>query len=207
EDETLAVRRPRRAAVLEVAARELQGLTPADVDDEHVLAPVRREADAVELVEDAGDPPRRARALVLLLVRLVAGARGERDARRVGRPLDVLHALLQLREPPGLAPLGGNEIDVRRRLLVAAVRGEGEPPAVRRPARHHVAPLTRSELAWLGGAVERRHPDRASVLVRLLIERRDGVAHERAVRRDARVARVNELVDVLGLHPGHDAGL
>ena len=50
-------------------------LAAFEIDDEDVLPPVADPADAVELVEDAREAARRALALVLLVVRLVAYAR------------------------------------------------------------------------------------------------------------------------------------
>ena len=67
-----------------------------------------------------------------------------------GRPLRTLDALLQIGELARFAALGGNDVQVRRRLLVlAAVRHEREPPAVGGPARRAVAPLAGGELARL----------------------------------------------------------
>ena len=57
-----------------------------------------------------------------------------------------------------LAALGRDDVELRRRLLVAAVRREREPAAVGRPARRAVALLAGGESARLRGAVERRRP-------------------------------------------------
>src|SRR6185437_17129698 len=85
KEDPRAVARPRRRVVLVVAARQLR-LRPAavDRDDEDLLAAVTGPPDAVQLVKDAAEPPRVALLLVLLLIGVVAHARGERDARRVG---------------------------------------------------------------------------------------------------------------------------
>jgi hypothetical protein len=136
--------------VLEVAARDLLGLAAGEADDEDVLAAVAGEADAVQLVEDAGEAARGALSLVLLLVGVVANACGEGDARRVRRPGDRLDAFPQVGEAAGLATLRRNYVEIRRRFLVAApVRGEGEPLPVRGPAWRAVAPLAGGEPSLL----------------------------------------------------------
>src|SRR4029077_13132313 len=93
EGDALSVGRPRGLAVLEVAARQLPWLSAVDVDDEEMLAPVAREADAVELVEDPFETPGRPLLVVLFIGGRVAHPRGKRDPRRVGRPRDRLDAL------------------------------------------------------------------------------------------------------------------
>src|SRR5581483_6885034 len=160
-----------------------------------------------ELVEDAAEAARFALVLVLFVVCVVADARGERDARRVRAPLDRLDALLQVGELAGLAADGGDRVEGGRRLVVAAARREREPLAVGRPARRAVAALAGGELHRFVGAVERRDPDSAPVLARLLVDPRHDVRDTRAVGRDARIARVHELVDVPRLHAAHRAGL
>src|SRR5436305_13336885 len=79
--------------VLEISARQLPRIAIAvDADDEDVRAAVAGPADAVELVEEPREAARLAFLLVFFLVRLVGDTRGERDARRVGRPRDPLDA-------------------------------------------------------------------------------------------------------------------
>ena len=172
EDDSLAVRRPRRPVVLAVAVRELPLVVAVEADDEDVLAAVAGPADAVELEEDAGEPPRPALAVVLLLVRLVADAAGEGDATRVGRPRDRLDALVPVGQPARLAAVGRQDVELSLRLLLVAVavRDEGEPASVGRPAGRAVVPLAGGELPRFLGAVERRHPDRRAVGARLLVD-------------------------------------
>ena len=193
--------------MLEVAARQLSRLAAVEVDDEEVLPPVAREADAVELVEDARESPRGALLVVFLFVGLVTNARAERDALRVRRPGDLLDALLLVGQLARLSALGRDDVEVHGRLLVAAVGGEREPVPVRRPARRRVPALAGGELPRLRRSVERSDPDRAAILVRLAVDRGDDESNARAVRRDARVAGVDELVDVFRQHPSHGAGL
>ena len=207
EDDLLAVGRPRGLAVLAVAVGDLPGLAALEVDDEDVLAAVGRPADVVELVEEAGQPSRRALLVVLLLVRLVAHAHRVREPRGVGRPDDFLDALLRLGQGPRLAALGRDDVELRRRLLGSAVRREREPAAVRRPARRTVPLVAEGEPARLGGAVERGHPDRPAVLARLAVDRPDLVRDARPVRGDARVGDPCQLVDVFGPHAVHEAGV
>ena len=207
EDDAPAVGRPgRRVVVLAVAVRELPLVAAVEADDEEVLAAVAGPADAVELEEDAGEPPRRAPAVVLLLVRLVAHAAREGDPARVGRPGDRLDALLAVGQPPRLAAVGRQDVELSLRLLLVlavAVRDEGEPAPVGRPARRAVVALAGGELPRLLGAVERRHPDRRAVGVRLLVDPGDDVRDAPAVGRNARVADARQRIDVLGPHSRH----
>ncbi len=207
EDDLLAVRRPRGLAVLAVAVGDLPGLAAVEVDDEDVLAAVGRPADVVELVEEARQPSRRALLVVLFLVRLVAHAHRVREPRGVGRPDDVLDALLRLGQGARLAAFRRDDVELRRRLLGSAVRREREPAAVRRPAGRTVPLVAEGEPARLGGAVERRHPDRPAVLARLAVDRPDLVRDARPVRGDARVGDPGQLVDVVGPHAVHEAGV
>ena len=207
EDDLLPVRRPRRLAVLAVAVGELARLAALETDDEDVLAPVRRPADVVELVQQPGQPPRRALLVVLFLVRLVAHAHRVRESRRVGRPDDLLDALLRFRQRARLAALGRDDVELRRRLLGPAIRREGEPAAVRRPARRAVALVAEGEPARVAGAVERGDPDRSAVLVRLAVDRPDLVGDVPSVRCDPGISDPRQLVDVVRPHAPHGAGL
>src|SRR5437868_9960611 len=148
---------------------------------------VGRPADAVELVEKAREAARLALVLIVFLVCVVARARGEHDARRVGRPRELLDALLAIGELLRLAALCGNDEEVVRRLLVAAVGDEREPASVRRPARRRVASLARREWARLARPVARRHPDCAAVLIPLFLDPPQLVRDACAVRRDTRI--------------------
>ena len=80
----LAVRRPGRLPVLEVAVGELLRLAGAvGRNDEDVPAPVTRPADAVQLELEALEPPWRPFLVVFFLVGFVLDARGEGDLRPV----------------------------------------------------------------------------------------------------------------------------
>ena len=80
ERDALAVGRPRRARVLEVAVGDLLRLGRAvGGDDVEVPPAVARPADRVELVEQPREAARGALLVVLLLVRLVGHARREDD--------------------------------------------------------------------------------------------------------------------------------
>ena len=201
EDDPRAVGRPGRLGVLAVAVGELARVAAVEVDDEDVLAAVGRPADAVELVEEAGQPPRRTLLVVLLLVRLVAHAHRVREPRRVGRPDDLLDAFLRVGQHARLAAFRRDDVQLRRRLLGSAVRGEREPAAVGRPARRAVALLAGGEPARLLGAVEGGDVDRAAVLVLLAVDRPDVVRDPEPVGGDARVGDAGQLVDVIGPHP------
>ena len=83
EDELCAVGRPGRRAVLAVAVRELHRLAAVEVDDEDVRAPVAGPADAVELLQQPREAARLPLALLLFVIRLVAHAGREGEARRV----------------------------------------------------------------------------------------------------------------------------
>ena len=207
EDDPLAVGRPRRIVVLAVAVGELTLVVAVEADDEQVRAAVADPADAVELEEDAGEPPRRAglRSSSSSYASSRYAAR-EGDAARVGRPGDRLDGLLAVGQPPRLAAVGRQDVELSLRLLLVlavAVRDEGEPAPVGRPAGRPVVPLAGGELPRLLGAVERRHPDRGAVGVRLLVDPADDVGDAPAVGRKARVADARERIDVLGLHSGH----
>src|SRR5204863_6298471 len=78
ERERLAVRRPGRVPVLEVAMRELGcGRGAVRRDGEEVAPPVASPPFAVELELQPGEAPRPATLLVLLVVLRIAHARAE----------------------------------------------------------------------------------------------------------------------------------
>src|SRR5688572_11469424 len=119
---------------------------------------VERPPHTVELVGEPLDMARTALTVVLFLVRVVANARREGDAIAVGRPGDFLGTLLQVGELERLAALDGDDVDLSG-LLGVAVRDEGEPGAVRGPARRGVAPVAVGEASRGGRAVGRHEPD------------------------------------------------
>src|SRR5207248_1308698 len=93
EDDAVAV--PDRLAgvgvrrALPVERRRQDALARAvRAHDADLLPSVTGPTDAVELVEDAVEPPRHALLLVLFLIVLVADTRREGDSRRFGRPGD-----------------------------------------------------------------------------------------------------------------------
>src|SRR5207253_5098275 len=161
--------RPRRRGILEVALGQLPRLRPVHRDDEDVLAPIARPADVVELVVQPREPPRAPLLLVLLFVRLVADARAEGDAGAVGRPRELARILLRIGELARLAALGGDDVQLAGLPLTAAGR-ECELRAVGRPAGRRVALLPRRELPWRARSVRRGEPDRAPVLVLVLLD-------------------------------------
>ena len=189
--------------------RQLPRLAAVEVDDEEVRPAVAGEADAVELVEDPREAARRPLLLVLLLVGRVAHARDERDARRVGRPHDLLDALLQVGELARLAALGGDDVEVD------AASSRRRPGSRRRRAscpsgdQRGIASRRSPEVNCCGS--EEPSSGATQIAPRYSFDSRstavDDERHARAVRRDARVAGVDELVDVFRQHPGHGAGL
>ena len=128
ERDALAVGRPGRLRVLEVAVGDLLRLGGAvGRDDVEVPAPVARPADAVELELEPLEPPRRALLVVLFLVRLVRDARGER--RSASRPATTPAR----RRPP--SDRSGTAARRRRR----ASRTAGGAPSRRRASRRRPA--------------------------------------------------------------------
>ena len=228
EGDARAIGRPGRVVVAGRAVGQARRLARGDVDDpemgdvvvdeprpvEHVAQPVDvavvrlgRVARLALLVEAASLP-------VVLAVRPV-GRRDDDELRAVGRPLEAVDAARQIGQPAGLATVQGEQVDLAAvlaillvtgvRLLldqVPAVRDERDRPTVRRPAGVAVVLRAERQLARLAAvaavAVERHEPDRVAVAVALRgsgLERDQGVA---AVRRDARVGRDAELVQVVG---------
>ena len=93
-------------------------------------------------------------------------------------------------------------------VLLLAVPRERAVHAILEPiVSEPVAAIAGRELPRLHGSVEPGHPDRAAVLVRVLVDPPHLIGDARAVGRDARVGDAGELVDVLRAHPGHRAGL
>ena len=86
-------------------------------------------------------------------------------------------------------PSGRDDVDLSRRLFVAAIGDEREPAAVRRPPGRSVALLAGREGARLVGAVERHDPDRAPVLARLAVGRRHHVRDAAPIGREPRRRR------------------
>ena len=124
--------RPRRPGILVITVCYLFRLRGAvGIDDEDVLRTIERPADAVELVLETRDVPRSALAILVFFVGLVRHARRERDARTVGRPLGVLDTLLQLGEPERLTTLSRDHVELRFRLVVAAVGNKSQALPVR----------------------------------------------------------------------------
>ncbi len=85
-----------------------------------------------------------------------AGAPHEGDRLAVGRPAGRLVAVVGGVEPAQRLPLAAPDADEG---VVAAVGAEGQHGAVGRPHGRVVAAARVEELARLGAAVERRHPD------------------------------------------------
>ena len=202
EGDPLAVRRPRRGHALEVAFGQLNGLGRA-VRADHVdlLPAVAGPALVVELEEEASEAVRGPLALVLLVVERIGRPRHEREAGAVGRPGRFAHALLQVREPPRLA--AAEREDVELRAVPGAVRDEGQLRPVRRPAGRSVPLLSRGQPSRRRRTVGSSEVDRAPVVVLLLVDPRDHERDRPSVRRDARISRPGELVNVRRNHVRH----
>ncbi|OLC53871.1 MAG: hypothetical protein AUH85_13205 [Chloroflexi bacterium 13_1_40CM_4_68_4] len=159
EREARRVRRPRRLEVVPVAVGELGGPARGGVDEPEMAAPQIEETLLVALV---------AQPVVDAHFRLGRASRpvGLRDhdqARAVRRPRQVLHVVVENRALL-LVPLAvGDEQIPRRPFLslwhLAAIRDEGDAPAIRRPLRQQVLVLAAGELSR--GATGAGHkPDR-----------------------------------------------
>ena len=188
--------------VLEIAVRELDGLTAAvRLDGEQVLPAVAGPADAVELVLQAGEAPRLPALVVFFVVGGVGHPRDEGDGRAVRRPRGLGHVFLEAGELARLA--AGQRHHVELHGLALAVRGEGKLRTVRRPPRIGVVLRAGGEPARLRRAVRRRQPDRPAVVVGLGVDGCDDVGHGLAVGRQAGIGHTRELEDILRHHPGH----
>ena len=118
--------------------------------------------------------------------------RDERDPLAVGEPLDRGAAGRERREPPRLAAVGRDQVDLRL-LVVLALRGERDRIAVGRPLRIAVL-VARGEPARLRARTCRRGPSgtaraRSRCRCSSMSKRRHRGAGERAVRRERRRAR------------------
>ena len=199
-----AVGRPRRTAVVEVAAGDLLGLLRRDVEEVEMIAQVLQVAGVVALELVAIDDDGRLRLLLPALDLLgvlarIGIAHHEHQARAVGRPLVVVDAALDVGELLGLAAGAIEQPDLRALLLlvlVAARRREREVLAVRAPPRTRLAVLARRELHG-PRAVPAHHPDVAVALVLLDVRRPHGVGDPVAVGRDLRVRDALELAQVV----------
>jgi len=200
EGDGRAVGRPRRAVVVEAAVADLARLGAAGGgDDEDVGVAIVGVAGAVGLVAGGVDV---AGALLPALLRLRVGGGGlrlddggEGDARAVRRPDRGAGAVGQVGEALGLAAGGGHHVELR---LALAVGEEGEPGAVRRPARLGVTLLAARELNCLS-PVHRLHPDGRLVAVGGRVDLVEHVGDTGAVRGDLGVRDGDEAIEVLRL--------
>ncbi len=199
ERQLLRVGRPRRRLVLEVAVRQLLRLRGAvGRHDEDVRAPVARPAHRVELVAVAREAAGQALLLVLLLVRRIGDARREGKPRAVRRPHRLRGVLLEIREAQGLPAVQRQDVELL--VIAVAVGREGDTRAVGRPAGRAVRLLAGGQLPRRGGAVDGGQPDRAAIRVLLPVDRVDGVGDRLPVRRETRVRRPDDVVEILRAH-------
>src|SRR5579885_2918371 len=105
-------------------------------------------------------------------------------------------------ERPRLAAVRGQQIELLL-FVLAAPRGEGEPAAVRRPARGAVAARTAGERPRLAArAVD--DPDLGAVVVLGFVQHGVDEGDPFALRRDLRVAQPADAIEVVRLHAARD---
>jgi len=185
-----------------VALGQLRRLARCGVDDPDVPALPGQIARAVKLVVGAGDvaigDAELLFGLVLLALQRVGVLQAELadELRAVGRPLEAGEAAFQIGQRPGLAAVDGQQMELRL-LLAAAVRHEGQRPAVGRPARLGVGPLAVAELAQ-AAAVAVGQPQIGDLLLRRPLHALNTEDDLRPVGRDLRVGRGVEEVEVVG---------
>src|SRR5579859_1330327 len=168
-------------------------------------------ASAVQLIPEAINLARFGRLLALWLVRLIFAARlrGEREIAAIRRPDRAARAVLHKGQLARLAPIRRNQPDLRLALALLfvlfgvfaaralAVRDEGQPFAIRRPARGAITFGTKGEAARIADLASGRHdPDRVAIFASVLI---DGLLHigdARPIRRNLRVADPLPAVEV-----------
>src|SRR5262249_7220517 len=159
------------------------------------------ESLTVEAVLEGRDDPGRTRLptlLVALGLALAADGRHEGQPLAVGRPRYAFRAVLERRQPGGLAAVGRHHVELEL-FLLAPLGQECEPPAVGGPPRLDVAPRPSCEATRL--AADRvDDPDVRQVFVPLLGERRDDERDPSAVGRDLRVGHERDAREVLGHH-------
>src|SRR5690606_1896362 len=117
-------------------------------------------------------------------------------------PCKVASALVALRDLLCLA--ARHRQDEYLRLLVDAVRGEGDVRAVRRPPRRRVGPLSGCQLHRLA-AVQRDVPEGRAVLVAFLVDRQDLGHNAGTVRRHLWLPDERPGIEVLDLQWPADA--
>ena len=183
-----AVRRPRRAPIVDAALGERGGGLRGDVEDGDVLVDVREVALAVllEVVAVDHDGRRGLPLPALLLLGLGVGvfvARHEHQPRAVGRPRVVGDAALHVGQLHSLAARSRQQPHLRAALLLVlgAARGhERQVLAVRAPAGRRLAVGRRGQLQLLA-AVPPGHPHVAVALVLLFIDSGHRVGHPLAI--------------------------
>ena len=199
ERQLLRVGRPCRGVVLEVAVGQLLRLRGAiGRHDEDVRATVAGPPHGVELVAVTRETAGQALLVVLLLVGRVRDARCERKPCAIGRPHGLGHVLLEIRQAQRLAAVERQHVELL--VIAVAVGGEGEPPAVGRPARRAVRLLAGGQLPRGHRAVGRGQPDRTAIGVLVPVDRVDGIGDRLPVRGEARVRRPDDVVEVLRAH-------
>ena len=188
ESDRPAVGRPGREQFVVAAGRQGLDLAGVAIDEVEMLVPRDEVSVAVELELEPVDHDRLLRLgllrAFLILRRLGVGiVDHEHQALAVRRPVEVLDVPLHLREFFRLAPGSRQDPELGRVVLVAALRQEGQGPAVRAPARRRLGFLARRQAHGLL-AVPGRPPDVGLVLVFLDVRRPHGIGHERAVGRN-----------------------
>ena len=199
ERELVAVRRPGRVPVLEVAVRELGcGRGAVRRDGEEVAPAVAGPAFAVELELQPRKTARPAALVVFLVVVRIAHTRAEGKARAVGRPRRLRDVLVELGQPQRLAAPDRDHVELFD--LAVAVGDEGEPLPVGRPARGGVRLGAGRELPRLRRAVQRNEPDGRGVVVLVAVETPCSERGPAPVGRDPRVVGPCEPVKVVRVH-------
>ena len=192
-----AVRRPARA-VLRVRLRgELLALAAGDIDHEELAAHIAEVAKDILLVVDAarhahGSGSARLQWLALRVRGI--NARDEDDARAIRRPGDVVDGGVVARDFARFAAFHRQREEARR---ARTVRGEGQGPAIRGPARRGIPFATPGEPS-LVGTVHIADPYLRIPLLRGRIGLRKRVGDVRTIRRDLRVASSGKSIDESG---------
>ena len=209
----LAVGRPGRQLFVVCARGQQLGLAAGDVEQVEVLASRIEIAGAIFLELVAFGDDRRRVLWLLRIGRKLGVDRDHGQLFRIGRPDEILDAVGEIGQAPRFAAVGRHQPDLGRRVVARlvgvrrAIRQEGDPGAVIRPARLPFVAVPRVGQLGALAAVVAYAPEVGVALVVVHVGAADRVGDPVAVVRKRRIAEVGDAGQVGRLEQGILVGM
>jgi hypothetical protein len=201
EENMPSIGRPSGFGLVELTVGQLPRLTRGGIDHPDMPVLLWQISRSIEFVIGASNVAIRNAQFLFLVIFLALQSVGVFLAeladkfRTVGRPLETGEITLQIGQRSGLAAVDRNQKDLCL-FLILAIGKKGDCAAIRRPARMGVGLFAISELARVA-PIGRGQPQIGIFLFRLALNSLDAIGDLRAVRRNLRVARQLEVVEVI----------